>query len=403
MSELPVQTWGLWDREGAATVPAAPAPDAEWIFPAERTRLGGFARVYYAKDRTRLEKPVIISDGFNSGRSDMDEFWDGLNNKNYPFATELSHRGYDLILLGYEERSAPLLDNAKVARACILKAIAERSGTATLTVGGFSMGGLITRYALARMEFDRVDHETSLYFSYDTPHRGAWIPVSLQALAHFMTGIPKLSRQINSPASRELLWRHMSTVDGTPAEDRMRREFRLALREAGEWPMMPHKIAVANGDGRGRGNGVPPGAKALECTEGYFTPTTLRSQTPDDSVVVAYLKGLLQEKEVGGAGLPALDGAAGGMLESFGIAAHNLTKPLLGMKAVAYHPSICFVPTISAVSIRDIGPETLQEAVSALSQDESDLDEFMCSSTNTMHSQMTPELGSWILDRLPEK
>ncbi|WP_434595657.1 hypothetical protein [Streptomyces sp. A5-4] len=129
-------------------MPAAPTPDAEWIFPAERTRQGGMARVHYAEGHDRLTKPVIISDGFNSGPSNMDEFWDGLENKGYAFATELSRRGYGLILLGYLERSASLLDNAGVAQECVQRAIGERVGDAPLTVGGFSMGGIITRYTL---------------------------------------------------------------------------------------------------------------------------------------------------------------------------------------------------------------------------------------------------------------
>ncbi|MDJ0465141.1 hypothetical protein [Streptomyces sp. H27-C3] len=91
------------------------------------------------------------------------------------------------------------------------------------------------------------------------------------------------------------------------------------------------------------------------------------------------------------------------MLESFGIAADNLTKPLLGMKAKAYYDSICFVPTISAVDVRDISQETLYEDVSAIAPQASGLDEFMCSSTNTMHSQMTAEPGGWILYQLPER
>ncbi|MEN8653590.1 hypothetical protein ABCR94_24030 [Streptomyces sp. 21So2-11] len=403
MSELPVQTWGLWEREEAPQVPAAPAPNAEWIFPAERTRQGGMARVYYAQGHDRLTNPVIISDGFNSGPSNMDEFWDGLENKGYAFATELSRRGYDLILLGYLERSASLLDNARVAQDCIHRAISERVGNAPLTVGGFSVGGIITRYTLAKMESENIDHETALYFSYDSPHRGAWIPVSLQALAHFMTGIPALSKQINSPASRQLLWRHISTVEEAPQEDELRAEFREALAKVGSWPMRPRKIGVANGNGRGVGNDVPPGVKALECTQGVFKPTTLMTQSPDNRIVLAHLKGLLQEKEVRVRGLPEADGAPGGMLESFGIAAANLTKPLLGMKAKAYYDSICFVPTVSAVDIRDISQETLYEDVSAISPQASDLDEFTCSSTNTMHSQMTAELGGWILDRLPER
>ena len=40
------------------------------------------------------------------------------------------------------------------------------------------MGGLVTRYALAKLETENVEHQVGTYFSYDSPHQGAWIPIS---------------------------------------------------------------------------------------------------------------------------------------------------------------------------------------------------------------------------------
>lgn len=395
MSEIPEQSSGLFERADAAKPPPAPKPNAEWKLP------GGTARVYLGQGNTALQRPVILSDGFNSGPSDFDAFWHGLNGLDFAFVDKLRERGHDLILLGYNERSASILQNAEAATACIMQAIAERMSDSPMLVGGFSMGGLITRYALARMEAQRMDHQTGVYLSFDSPHRGASIPLALQALAHFLTGFPAMSRQINSPASRQLLWQHIESVEATPQQDPLRTEFLAALQRVGDWPMRPMKLAVANGRGDGQGNGVPAGAIALECTQGAFKPTTLRTQSPDNRVVLAHLKGPLQEKEVRARGLPAIDGAPGGLLESFGIAADNLTKPLLGLQAVAHHRSICFVPTISAVSSRDINEENLNAKVDELDRETSDLDDFICSSDNTLHSKMTVELGNWVLERLP--
>jgi triacylglycerol esterase/lipase EstA (alpha/beta hydrolase family) len=53
------------------------------------------------------------------------------------------------------------------------EAAAERTGGTPLVVGGLSMGGLVTRYALAMLERDNPEHEVGTYFSYDSPHRGA--------------------------------------------------------------------------------------------------------------------------------------------------------------------------------------------------------------------------------------
>ncbi|WP_411123709.1 hypothetical protein [Streptomyces sp. x-19] len=63
------------------------------------------------------------------------------------------------------------------------------------------MGGLVTRYALARLETERIGHQTGVCFSWDGPRTGAWIPLSLQAFAHYVRKLDdRFSCQINSPA-----------------------------------------------------------------------------------------------------------------------------------------------------------------------------------------------------------
>nr|MDT0525730.1 hypothetical protein [Streptomyces sp. DSM 41633] len=51
---------------GGATVPVA---DEEWDLP------GGFARVYYGNGNPGLVRPVVMADGFNLGRSDLDALY----------------------------------------------------------------------------------------------------------------------------------------------------------------------------------------------------------------------------------------------------------------------------------------------------------------------------------------
>ncbi len=43
----------------------------------------------------------------------------------------------------------------------------ERVGDTPLTVGGLGRGALTTRYSLVRMEMQRIDPETAIYFSYN--------------------------------------------------------------------------------------------------------------------------------------------------------------------------------------------------------------------------------------------
>jgi hypothetical protein len=95
--------------------------------------------------------------------------------------------------------------------------------------------------------------------------------------------------------------------------------------------------------------------------------------------------------------LPELDGAPGGTLGGFGILHAALSEA--GADVVCDHPEVCFVPTTSAVAIRDLdGP--LRQDVSALDPDDSELDEFKCASGNEPHTAVTDELCTWLYDRM---
>lgn len=377
-----------------------PEPDQKWDLP------GGFAWVYYGEGSDGVQRPVVMADGFNLGKSDLAVLYAGLD-RDYPLITKLRQQRRTVVLLGFEERTDSILTNAKAAQEAILRTIAERIDDTPLAVGGFSMGGLITRYALANLERQRMDHQTQLYFSYDTPHRGGLIPIGIQAFAHF---IPTLSgkenafaRQINSPASRQMLARHYNNADGSVRQDPMRTQFLADLERLGSWPRIPRLIAVANGTGDGTGLNVPPGEMALKSTGAIAFPgTTFYTQAAGANVTVAELKRLLPlaSKTVKTSALPELDGAPGGTLDSYQIIAKALQDK--GGRTDLRHPAVCFVPSVSAVAIRDIDShDNLYAKIDGLDPDESDLDEYRCSSTTTAHTQITAELCEWIMERLP--
>jgi hypothetical protein len=398
MSTAPIQPFADIERAGsraASGVPRAPEPDATWEFD------GGKAWVYGGKGNSGLERPVILSDGFSVGPSSLDGLYDGLNRGQFPLISTLRDRRHDLILVGYEERSASILDNAYVITSAIFRAISEREGSAPLTVGGFSMGGLVTRYALARMEHDGIDHQTALYVSYDSPHRGAWIPISLQSLAHYLRlADASLSDMVNSPAARQLLWRHRPDLFTKPREDPLRTAFLEELARVGGWPQRPRLIGVANGAGNGSGNGIAPGKTALEVTSGLYATTRLTIQDSAQDQEVAYLRAMFLPTTVRTSGYPQLDSAPGGTLESFGIAADALTAA--GQETRADYRTVCFVPAVSAVAVRGLDTQAdVYTDISSLPEGDSELDEYRCAADNEEHTLITEELGTWILDRLP--
>ncbi|MGW7381109.1 esterase/lipase family protein [Streptomyces sp. NPDC054794] len=372
-----------------------PEPDEQWQLP------NGYAHVYYGERNQGIVRPVIMADGFNLGRSDLKWLYAGLD-RDYPFLSELRRRGRDVILLGFEERSASILDNAQAAYACIMRTLSEQLGDAGMTVGGFSMGGMVTRYALAQMETQRMDHRTRLYFSYDSPHRGAVIPVGLQAFSHFIPVANDFARQMNSPAARQMLWRHYDPKSGEIGIAPERTEFLQRLADVGNWPRIPRILALANGRGDGTGLPITPGETALK-VDRIYPGTTFYTQAQGKDVIVAELKRRFPkaEKIIKTSGFPELDGAPGGTLRSYGILADMLKK--FGAQVDLRHEEVCFVPSISAVSIRDIDAQKdLYVNIDELDPSESDVDDFVCSSTTTGHTAITEELGSWLLDRLPD-
>ncbi|WP_228923710.1 triacylglycerol lipase [Streptomyces sp. DH7] len=401
MSETSEPNVGAFTLGGPLTAEPAGTVEVpeheEWPLP------NGFAWVFPGEGNNgNLVRPVIMADGFNLGRSKLDVLYHGLESGSFPFISELRRRGRDVILLGFEERSASILDNAEAAVAAILRATAEQVGDARLVVGGFSMGGIVTRYALAKLETQRMDHRTALYFSYDSPHRGASIPVGVQAFSHFIPFPNDFARQMNSPAARQMLWQHYDkdTEKITVAPERT--EFLAALDRVGNWPQIPMKIAVANG--RADGIGLPevkPGEVALRIDR-IYPGTTFYTQAQGDDVTAAYLNRRFPKAEqtVATNGFPELDGAPGGTLHTYKILSGAMEK--LGGKIDLRHEDVCFVPTVSAVAIRDIEKQDdLYANVDGLDPQESELDDFLCSSTTTAHTGITEELCTWIMDRLP--
>ncbi|MET9710280.1 esterase/lipase family protein [Nocardiopsis alba] len=384
----------------STTEHTAPEPDDVWILP------HGKAWVYLGEGNDRLTRPFLSADGFSVGPSDIDFSWEMLEYGPYPLLSELRRRGRDVVLIGYEERSDSILENAETVMAAVTEAIARRDGDHPLAVGGFSMGGLVSRYALAKMETEGREHQSRLYFSYDSPHSGAWVPIALQAFAHYIRKLnADFSNQINSDASQELLWRHIAHWEDEPAMSERRLEFLRALEEVGQWPQEPHRIAIANGPADGRGNGVTPGVEAVIGKGLSITGTELLTQSTGDDRLVARLRVVsAPTREVYTHGMPDIDSAPGGTLYGFGILANTLNDlpPLYGLKVDNPIREHCFVPAVSAIAARE--PASNDDLYTPISDEELEkppFHEVKLSSQNDTHTLVTEELAGWLLERLP--
>jgi hypothetical protein len=389
------------------------APDYTWPLPNARPHADagatGRAAVFLRNSKFGLQRPFIFADGFNYGPSDLDDLWSHFNN--HGLLERLLLAGRDVVLLGFDTRHGHIQDNAGIAISCIQRAIAERIGDEPLIVGGVSMGGIVTRYALAAMEHEGLDHQTNTYISYDSPHNGAWTPIVLQQLAYlFENVIPtepgknKPADLIRSPAAQQLLWAWVENArySGPVAtSSELRTKFVEELGMLGGFPQRPRLLGVANGAADGARTEAVPGEVVFDWVEPTYEAAAAQARIQPEygeKQEAGRMRLLLDSRASSTSDLPPFDSAPGGTLGSY----EQLAKQL-GIELAPRHLRTCFVPTVSAIALQAdplAWPSGLFRDISTVKPEESRLDDYVCSSTNTEHSAVTPELADWVIDHL---
>lgn len=86
-----------------------------------------------------------------------------------------------------------------------------------LAIVGYSMGGLVSRYALQSMETEGVRHHVDLFVSVDSPQQGAYVPIGTQHLVKLFEdyGAGKMLAEVDSPAARQMLIYHYRQGNNT--------------------------------------------------------------------------------------------------------------------------------------------------------------------------------------------
>ena len=235
--------------------------------------------------------------------------------------TTLRELGYDVIILNipsyltsaegsttenkaidggadYIERNGRAL--ASYLRATKSKLVTTGSSE-QIAIMGPSMGGLISRYALAYMEKKFAEtndnswkHNTKLWVSFDSPHLGANIPMGAQANIWFLgnklrssKADDKFNYELNSVAGKQMLigqFQHtlntMTNNVGQSNNSPFFNQFQTNLNSngvsgSGGFPVsVPdtfRKIAIVNGSLNGTKNGID-GGEFLN-VRGYYDPT----------------------------------------------------------------------------------------------------------------------------------
>ncbi len=218
------------------------------------------------RDPDNLKKPILILDGFDPSNSrSLGNIFDLVNQGPNFLATKLLDEGHDIVICNFLKGGDFIERNALAVKE-MLAFIKERTSDKIIVIGP-SMGGLIARYALAQMEKENVDHQTSLYISFDAPHQGANIPIGDQYFLYFFGEVvgdasarEGLS-QINSDAARQMLIHHQYENSTSPKYNNHRKLYLGNVGVNGKinsngYPSNLRKVSIINGSGTSLFQGV---------------------------------------------------------------------------------------------------------------------------------------------------
>ncbi|WP_026450715.1 T9SS type A sorting domain-containing protein [Aequorivita capsosiphonis] len=228
----------------------------------------GIGRYANHSNTTCVDKPIIVVEGYDPADTfDNDDIFGTAQLNRNGLSTDLVNNDYDVITLNFEPRPINgktvaggtdyIERNAMVLVKLITFINQNKSTNAEPTkVIGFSMGGVIARYALRYMELNSLTHDVDLYASVDAPHQGATVPRGAQEMIDFVDDVvpnwgedyeefSEIGENLENPAVKQLLSNHYnsSTFHNT---------FYGNLSTMG-YPQNSRNIAVVNGSFYGNG------------------------------------------------------------------------------------------------------------------------------------------------------
>ncbi len=157
-------------------------------------RNGAILRIDYAPNHNgELRQPFIVAEGFDpghilepeteGGESSIDDFMRSLNSAGSIDLNNLltnDMRQYDIVYVDWQNGVGRLEDNSIVLENVLNWVNTNKVTTTPNVLLGQSMGGVIGRYTLARMEQESKIHDVSLFVSHDAPLQGSNTPLSTQ-------------------------------------------------------------------------------------------------------------------------------------------------------------------------------------------------------------------------------
>ncbi len=368
----------------------------------------GRAFVYLSAAHTTITRPAVVVEGFDIDNTmNWDELYALLNQEG--LVEELRARGYDAVVLDFTESTDYIQRNAFVLVDLLHKVQAVIDPAVDYPLVGASMGGLVSRLALAWMEYDADPHRVRNFISFDVPHAGANIPLGIQYWLDFFssqsTEAADLLARLDTPAARQLLLYHHTTPPGATGQaDALRAAFESELAALGDYPSQPRLAALSNGSGLRTSQGFAAGAQIIFYEYDSFlidvrgnvwaVPDGGPTQILQGEIDPIFLPADVMNVTVSGT-LP-WDGAPGGWRNSMA-QMDAVTAPYGDI--IALYDNHCFIPTVSALDITTTDP-FYDVAGDPDLLAHTPFDNLYVPAGNEPHITVTPENAVWLLDEI---
>ncbi len=399
---------------------------------------------------TKITKPLIVIEGFDPPQNRLL----GIGNWGYynflslladnpTLYSDIEQEGYDLIFVDFINGADYMQANAFVVEDIIRWVNTKKSEAGSTNknmILGLSMGGVIGRYALVDMEENSENHDCAQLLTFDSPHRGANIPLGVQAAMAHLRYSPfihsKIGRNqivpfeeinqihlaysiLENPATRQLLIHQLNT--GASLYQPFFYELEHLNNNRGFPNQCPTK-AIVNGSDDAQPQPFLANAKLIEMRGtlssfipknqaillSIFTGTSVNIDidvyaVPDQTMGtrtiykakfrynISFFKFIKETNEKRVSGTLPIDNAPGGTQDL--IASANIPNSFTGLTIL--NSAFCFVPTISSASVKGANQANLLynlQSNNALGTGQLDIDDYEASGgtlNNEPHLSLT--------------
>jgi len=146
--------------------------------------------------------PLLLSPGFDAYNTKPEQYYRHAGSELFDCLLE---NGFDIYVLYYKYNPQDLRNNAAVYSSAIKYISNAWNNSNNIAAAGISMGGVISRYALAKAEHYGNPLPVDKWISLDAPHQGAYISKELQDFLKEETDDDLDEYANDNPAAKTLL------------------------------------------------------------------------------------------------------------------------------------------------------------------------------------------------------